>query len=134
VYDVFARSFKYSRVDITIDFRFSAKKKSRVDAQERASFEIVFDSKSEMKKKEKENEKKNAKKKMKEKKKKEKRTKTTKLSLMTKRTTSSTFESCRSLLTSNLKFKFLSSVIVELGSDTFFQSDPTRRTKLKTQP
>jgi hypothetical protein len=51
VYDAFARSLKRFRVVITIDFRSSAKKKSRVDAQKRASFEIVFDSKSEMKKK-----------------------------------------------------------------------------------
>ncbi len=51
VYDVFARSLKRFRVVITIDLRFSAKKKSRVDAQKRVSFEIVFDLKSEMKKK-----------------------------------------------------------------------------------
>jgi hypothetical protein len=61
VYDVFARSLKRSRVIITIDFRLSAKEKSRVDAQNRVSSEIdldsktkiVLDSKSEMKKKKK---------------------------------------------------------------------------------
>jgi ABC-type Na+ efflux pump permease subunit len=51
VYDVFARSLKRSRVVITIDFSSFAKKKSRVDVQKRALFEIAFDSKFEMKKK-----------------------------------------------------------------------------------
>ncbi len=54
VYDVSARSFKRFRVVITIDSRSSAKKKLRVDAQRRVSFEIAFDSKSKMKKKKKE--------------------------------------------------------------------------------
>jgi hypothetical protein len=45
VYDVFARSFKRFRVVITIDLRFSAKRKLRVDAQNRVSSEIDFDSK-----------------------------------------------------------------------------------------
>jgi hypothetical protein len=44
VYDIFARLFKRLRVVITIDLRFSAKKKSRVDAQSRASSKIAFDS------------------------------------------------------------------------------------------
>jgi hypothetical protein len=35
--------------------------------------------------------------------------KMTKLTMMTKKTTTSTFESCRSLSTNNLKFRFLSS-------------------------
>jgi hypothetical protein len=53
VYDVFARSLKRLRVVITIDFRFSAKKKFRVDAQNRASSKIAFDSNSVEKKKKK---------------------------------------------------------------------------------
>jgi hypothetical protein len=44
VYDVFARSLKRFRVVITIDFRLSAKKKSRVDVQNRVSSKIAFDS------------------------------------------------------------------------------------------
>jgi hypothetical protein len=44
VYDVFARSLKRLRVVITIDLRLSAKKKFRVDAQNRASSKIAFDS------------------------------------------------------------------------------------------
>jgi hypothetical protein len=44
VYDVFARLFKRFRVVITIDSRSSAKKKSRVDAQNRASSKIALDS------------------------------------------------------------------------------------------
>jgi hypothetical protein len=43
VYDVFARSLKRSRVVITIDLRFSAKRKSRVDAQNRVPPKIAFD-------------------------------------------------------------------------------------------
>jgi hypothetical protein len=35
---------------------------------------------------------------------------------------------------SKLDFMIISSVIVELSSNTFFQPDSTRRTKLKTQP
>jgi uncharacterized membrane protein YdbT with pleckstrin-like domain len=61
VYDVFTRSFKRFRVVITIDSRLSAKKKFRVDAQKRVSFEIAFDSKSEMKRKKLKKEKKNTK-------------------------------------------------------------------------
>jgi actin-related protein len=53
VYDASARSLKRLRVALTIDLRLSAKRKSRVDAQRRASFEIALDSKSEMKKKKK---------------------------------------------------------------------------------
>jgi hypothetical protein len=53
VYDVFARSFKRLRVVITIDLRFSAKKKSRVDAQNHVSSKIAFDSNSVEKKKKK---------------------------------------------------------------------------------
>jgi mannitol-specific phosphotransferase system IIBC component len=53
VYDVFARSLKRSRVVITIDFRLSAKKKLRVDVQNRVSSKIVFDSNSVEKKKKK---------------------------------------------------------------------------------
>jgi hypothetical protein len=53
VYDVFARSLKRLRVVITIDFRFSAKRKSRVDAQNRVSSKIAFDSNSVEKKKKK---------------------------------------------------------------------------------
>ncbi len=44
MYDVFARSLKRFRVVITIDSRLSAKKKSRVDVQNRASSKITFDS------------------------------------------------------------------------------------------
>jgi hypothetical protein len=44
VYDVLAHSFKHFRVVITIDSRLSAKKKSRVDAQNRVSSKIAFDS------------------------------------------------------------------------------------------
>jgi hypothetical protein len=44
VYNVFARSLKRFRVVITIDFRLSAKRKSRVDAQDRVSSKISFDS------------------------------------------------------------------------------------------
>ncbi len=44
MYDVFARLFKRSRVVITIDLRLSAKKKSRVDAQNRVSSKIALDS------------------------------------------------------------------------------------------
>jgi hypothetical protein len=44
VYDAFARSFKRLRVVITIDLRFFAKKKLRVDVQNRVSSEIAFDS------------------------------------------------------------------------------------------
>ncbi len=44
MYDVFARSLKRLRVVITIDFRLSAKKKFRVDAQDRVSSKIAFDS------------------------------------------------------------------------------------------
>jgi hypothetical protein len=65
VYDVFARFFKRLCVVITIDFRFSAKKKFRVDAQKRVSSKIVFDSNSifaETKKKKKKNEEKKEKK------------------------------------------------------------------------
>jgi hypothetical protein len=53
VYDVFARSFKRFRVVITIDLRSSAKRKSRVDVQNRASSKIAFDSNSVEKKKKK---------------------------------------------------------------------------------
>ncbi len=53
MYDVFARSLKRFRVVITIDFRLSAKRKSRVDAQSRASSKITFDSNSVEKKKKK---------------------------------------------------------------------------------
>jgi hypothetical protein len=53
VYDVFARSLKRLRVVITIDFRFSAKKKLRVDVQNRVSSKIAFDSNSVEKKKKK---------------------------------------------------------------------------------
>jgi hypothetical protein len=51
VYDVFVHSFKRLRVVITIDLRFSAKRKFRVDAQSRVSSEIAFDSNSVEKKK-----------------------------------------------------------------------------------
>jgi hypothetical protein len=44
VYDAFVRSLKRLRVVITIDFRLSAKKKSRVDAQNRVSSKIALDS------------------------------------------------------------------------------------------
>jgi hypothetical protein len=64
VYDVFIRSFKRFRVVITIDFRSSAKKKSCVDVQNRASFKIAFDSNFVEKKKKKMKEKKNATKKI----------------------------------------------------------------------
>jgi CO dehydrogenase/acetyl-CoA synthase beta subunit len=53
VYDVFARSLKRSRVVITIDLRLSAKRKLRVDAQDRVSSKIAFDSNSVEKKKKK---------------------------------------------------------------------------------
>jgi vacuolar-type H+-ATPase subunit I/STV1 len=72
VYDVFARSLKRSRVVITIDLRFSAKKKLRVDAQNRVSSKIAFDSNSVEKKKKKVKKKKNATKKIAKKKKNEK--------------------------------------------------------------
>ncbi len=49
------------------------------------------------------------KKKTKRMKKKRKRMKMTKLTMMTRETTTSTFEQCRSLSASNLKFRFLSS-------------------------
>jgi hypothetical protein len=51
VYDVLARSLKHFRVVITIDLRLSAKRKSRVDAQNRALSEIAFDLNSVEKKK-----------------------------------------------------------------------------------
>jgi hypothetical protein len=69
VYDAFVRSFKRLCVVITIDLRLSAKKKSRVDAQNRASSKIFFDSnfvkkkKNARKKKNEENEEKEKKKK-----------------------------------------------------------------------
>jgi hypothetical protein len=53
VYDVFARSLKRFRVVITIDFRLSAKKKFRVDVQNRVSSKIALDSNSVEKKKKK---------------------------------------------------------------------------------
>jgi hypothetical protein len=53
VYDAFARLLKRFRVVITIDFRLSAKKKSRVNVQNRASSKIAFDSNSVEKKKKK---------------------------------------------------------------------------------
>jgi CO dehydrogenase/acetyl-CoA synthase beta subunit len=53
VYDVLARSLKRLRVVITIDSRLSAKRKSRVDAQNRVSSKIAFDSNSVEKKKKK---------------------------------------------------------------------------------
>jgi hypothetical protein len=115
VYDVFARSLKRFRVIITIDSRFSAKKKLRVDAQNRVSSKIAFNSnfvekKKKKVKKKKMTTKKIAKKKENEKNEKEKKKmRMTKLTMMTKETTTSTFESCRSLSTSNLKFRFLSS-------------------------
>ncbi len=62
MYDVFARSFKRLRVVITIDLRLSAKKKSRVDAQNRVSSKIAFDSNSVEKKKKKMKKKKTTKK------------------------------------------------------------------------
>jgi hypothetical protein len=66
VYDVFTRLLKRFRVVITIDFCLSARKKSYVDVQNRASSKIVFDSNLVETKKKKE-EKKNAKEKMKKK-------------------------------------------------------------------
>jgi hypothetical protein len=72
VYDVFAHSFKRSRVVITIDFRFSAKKKLRVDVQNRVSSKIAFDSNSVEKKKKKVKKKKKTTKKIAKKKKNEK--------------------------------------------------------------
>jgi vacuolar-type H+-ATPase subunit I/STV1 len=72
VYDVLARSFKRSRVVITIDFRLSAKKKFRVDVQNRVSSKIAFDSNFVEKKKKKVKKKKNATKKIARKKKNEK--------------------------------------------------------------
>jgi hypothetical protein len=115
MYDVFARSFKRFRVVITIDFRLSAKRKSRVDVQNRASSKIAFDSnfveKKKKKVKKKERDEKIAKeKKNEENEEKEKRMKMTKLTMMTKETTTSTFKSCRSLSINNLKFRFLSSL------------------------
>jgi vacuolar-type H+-ATPase subunit I/STV1 len=71
VYDVFARSLKRLRVVITIDFRFSAKRKSRVDAQNRVSSKIAFDSNSVEKKKKKMKKKKKTTKKIAKKKKNE---------------------------------------------------------------
>ncbi len=53
MYDVFARSLKRFRVVITIDSRLSAKKKLRVDVQNRVSSKIAFDSNSVEKKKKK---------------------------------------------------------------------------------
>jgi hypothetical protein len=72
VYDVFARSLKRLRVVITIDFRFSAKKKLRVDAQNRVSSKIALDSNFVEKKKKKVREKKKTTKKIAKKKKNEK--------------------------------------------------------------
>jgi DsbC/DsbD-like thiol-disulfide interchange protein len=113
VYNAFARSLKRLRVVITIDLRFSTKEKSRVDAQNRVSFEIdfdskkkiVLDSKSEMKMK---NATKKIPKRKKEEEEEEKKMKTTNSMMMTKETTSK-FESCKSLSASSFKFKFLSS-------------------------
>jgi hypothetical protein len=124
VYDVFARSLKRSRVVITIDSRLFAKKKSRVDVQNRVSSKIAIDSnfvekkKKKVKKKKKTTKKIAKKKKPKRMKKRERKMKMTKSTMMTKRTTTSMFESCKSLLTSNLKFRFLSSSI----SDRFVSS------------
>jgi hypothetical protein len=70
VYDVFVRSFKRLRVVITIHSRLSAKKKSRVDAQNRVSSKIAFDSNF-VEKKKKKMKKKNATKKIAKKKKNE---------------------------------------------------------------
>ncbi len=53
MYDALARSLKRSRVVITIDSRLSAKKKSRVDAQNRVSSKIALDSNSVERKKKK---------------------------------------------------------------------------------
>ncbi len=72
MYDVLARSFKRFRVVITIDFRLSAKKKLRVDAQNRVSSKITFDSNSVEKKKKKVKKKKKTTKKIAKKKKDEK--------------------------------------------------------------
>jgi hypothetical protein len=73
VYDVFVHSLKRFRVVITIDFRFSAKKKLRVDVQNRASSKIAFNSNFvETKKKKTKKEKKNTTKKIAKKKKDEK--------------------------------------------------------------
>ncbi len=72
MYDVFARSLKRFRVVITIDSRFSAKKKFRVDAQNRVSMKIAFDSNFVEKKKKKVKKKKNATKKIAKEKKNEK--------------------------------------------------------------
>jgi adenine-specific DNA methylase len=103
VYDVFARFFKRFRVVITIDSRFSARKKSRVDAQNRVSSKIAFDlNLVETKKKKK-------KKREEEKEKKKKKKKTTMLMMMTMKITLSMFESCRSLSANSFKFRFLSS-------------------------
>jgi hypothetical protein len=71
VYDVFTRSLKRFRVVITIDLRSSAKKKLRVDVQNRVSSKIAFDSNS-VEKKKKKVKKKNATKKIARKKKNEK--------------------------------------------------------------
>jgi predicted nucleic acid-binding Zn-ribbon protein len=71
VYDAFARSLKRLRVVITIDSRLSAKKKSRVDAQNRVSSKIAFDSNSVKKKKKKVKKKKKTTKKIAKKKKNE---------------------------------------------------------------
>jgi hypothetical protein len=71
VYDAFARSLKRFRVVITIDFRSSAKRKSRVDAQNRASSKIAFDPNSVKKKKKKMKKKKKTTKKIAKKKKNE---------------------------------------------------------------
>jgi hypothetical protein len=76
VYDAFARSLKRSRVVITIDSRSSAKKKFRVDVQDRVSSKIAFDSNFVEKKKKKVKKKKKTTKKIaKEKKNEEKETK-----------------------------------------------------------
>jgi hypothetical protein len=73
VYNVFVYFFKHHRVVIIIDSRLSAKKKSRVDVQNRVSSKIVFDSKlAEMKKKKKKKKKKEEKDEKKRKKKKKK--------------------------------------------------------------
>jgi hypothetical protein len=72
VYDAFARSLKRLRVVITIDSRLSAKKKSRIDAQNRVSSKIAFDSNFVEKKKKKMKKKKKTTKKIAKKKKNEK--------------------------------------------------------------
>jgi mannitol-specific phosphotransferase system IIBC component len=72
VYDAFARSLKRFRVVITIDLRLFARRKSRVDAQNRVSLKIAFDSNSVEKKKKKVKKKKKTTKKIAKKKKNEK--------------------------------------------------------------